>query len=79
MTDHLPHYAKPHPVCSIYLQINSTQIPKEASKKFHTFVTHRTKWPQGRGREKVGGSLEGGMGVGGCNKTLTDDEVVINV
>lgn len=46
----VPLSVKPHLVTSIYLQINSTQIPKEASKKFHTFVTQRAKWPEGRGR-----------------------------
>lgn len=35
---------KPRPVSSIYLQINSTHVSTEASKKFHTFVTQEAKW-----------------------------------
>lgn len=63
---------KQHPLTSIYLQINSTQIPKEASKKFHTFVTQRTKCPVGRGEGGSWFGIEGRVkeeGGGGGNKT----------
>lgn len=64
----LPLSVKQHPVTSIYLQINSTQLPKEASKKFHTFATQRNKWPQGKG---------GSMGIRGeqGNKTFIVEAV----
>lgn len=71
-----PELCKQHPATSIYLQINSAQIPKEASKKFHTFVTQRTKWPQREGG-RGGGDAEG-VWKRESNKTLTD-EVGINV
>lgn len=63
MIAHLPLSVEQHPATSIYLQINSTQIPKEASKKFHTFVTQRAKWPQGRGGGEGGGVCYGAQGL----------------
>ena len=74
-----------HQATSIYLQMNGTLIPKEASnKKFHTFVTHRTKWLQGRrgvGGVVTHGVYRGCVGEGrggGAVKQLTD-ELVINL
>lgn len=61
----LPLSVQQHPVTSIYLQINGTQIPKEASKKFHTFATQGNKWPQGKG-----GQWAYGEGGGGAIKPL---------
>lgn len=76
MIAHLPLSVKQHLVTSIYLQINSTQIPKEASKKFHTFVAQRAKWPQGRGGDGYG---LWGWGRGEEGNKMFTDEVVINV
>lgn len=73
MIAHLPISLKQHPVTSIYLLINSTQFP-EASKKFHTFLTQRAKWPQGRGG--WGSYRVQGWGEGAVIKTFTDEDVI---
>lgn len=61
MKAHLPLCVNQHLDTSIYLQINSTHIPKEASKKFHTFV----RLPIGPNGHKEGKEEGGLWGTGG--------------